>query len=244
MSHKEYNKFKVIKPKDFSRYFEQGRKKIKARIFKRLGRWGNVPGVLVTLTFDPKLYTKDESWYYVGKLRREFLNRINSYRRKKKWPKVKSLSCLEVQKGTGYPHVHIVFPYLKWLADIKEITKAWDQGPNAADVKYRDNFSPTSYVLKYITKMDNWGDEHFNYIWLFGTRLYSMSRDYSLPNYADKKLPEWKFYAYDSTQALCWWWLTGKHLLQRIREGPQPFDHGAIVRSQFGDIDVDLPQDI
>lgn len=42
---------KIIRPSDASRYFPAGRKRIKGKIFKRLGRWFNCPGYLLSLTF-------------------------------------------------------------------------------------------------------------------------------------------------------------------------------------------------
>jgi hypothetical protein len=41
--------------------------------------------------------------------------------------------------------------------------------------------------------MDSWSDLALSYIWANGTRLYSMSQDYTLPGYSDKRVPEWAF---------------------------------------------------
>lgn len=229
LSQKEDNGFKVIRPKTNSRYFPEGRKKIKAKIYKRLGSWASANGIMVSLTINPALYTKEEAWYYFGKMRRDFLRKINKWRKYNGMSKAKGCWTIEVQKQTGYPHVHGIFPNLRYLAPVKELKSAWGQHSDASvDVTYRDNFSPTSYMLKYITKMDDWTDEYQNYIWLFGTRLYSMSRDYTLPNYADKRAPEWKYYMHGSIQELSLWWLSRKHLLQRIREGPVAFGRSTI----------------
>jgi hypothetical protein len=189
----ESSVLKVIKPADASRYFAGGRKRIKARIYKRLGRWYNCPGLLLSLTFDPKLIACDDAWRQVGQLRREFMNRVNRWRLRQGYQKAKFLTVLELQKQTGYPHIHLVFPYLRYLAPIGWLVEQWGQAPNSVDIKVRDSMSPVSYVCKYITKLDGWSDEALAQIWDNGTRLYSMSRDYYLPDYSDKRVAEWCF---------------------------------------------------
>jgi hypothetical protein len=189
----ESSVIKVVKPAEASRYFDGGRKRIKAKIRKRLGRWYNCPGLLLSLTFDPKLITCDDAWRQVGLLRREFMNRVNRWRRRQGYQKAKFLSVLELQKQTGYPHIHLVFPYLRFLAPVSWLVEQWGQAPNSVDVKVRGSISPVSYVCKYITKLDGWSDEALAQIWDNGTRLYSMSRDYYLPDYSDKRVPEWCF---------------------------------------------------
>jgi hypothetical protein len=184
---------KIIKPCDSSRYFPKGRKRMQAKIYKRLGRWYNCPGLLISLTFDPGKITRYEAWKKVGKLRREFMDRVNRWRKRHGMKKAKFLSVIEVQPGTGYPHVHLVFPYLKSLAPIGWMTEQWGQAENSVDYKVRDSMSPVSYVCKYISKLEGWSDWALSYIWENKTRLYSMSRDYMLPDYSDKRVPEWQF---------------------------------------------------
>ena len=184
---------KVVKPADASRYFPCGRKRIKARVFKRLGRWFNCPGYLLSLTFDPKKISREDAWRLVGLLRREFMDRVNRWRKRHGMPKAKFLAVLEVQPGTGYPHVHLVFPYLKWLAPIAWMTEKWGQAENSVDYKVKDSLSPVSYVCKYISKLEGWSDLALSYLWINRARLYSMSRDYILPDYSDKRVPEWSF---------------------------------------------------
>lgn len=185
---------KIVSPCDSSRYFEMGRKKIRAKIFKRLGRWFNCPGVLVTLTFDPKKITREQAWAEVGKRRSEFLNRVNRWRKRAGYSKARSLAVLEVQTlHTGYPHVHIVFPYLRWLAPIGFMSVTWGMGVNAVDVKMRNSLSPVTYITKYVVKMGSWDDLSLSYMWLNRTRLYSLARDYSLPDWNEKRVAEWHF---------------------------------------------------
>ena len=193
---------KIIRPADASRYFPKGQKRIKARIYKKLGRWRNCPALLLTLTFAPALISRQDAWYEVGYRVREFMNKVNQWRGRNGFSKkpLHFLKVLEVQRGknggldTEYPHVHIVFPYLKsFLAPISVLNEIWGQGNNAVDVKCKDNMSPVSYVCKYITKLDDWGYFALSQIWLNKTRLYSMSRDYVLPDYSDKRVPEWQY---------------------------------------------------
>lgn len=187
------NLAKLVEPADASRYFPGGRKRIKGKIFKRMGRWFNCPGFLLSLTFDPTKISRANAWRQVGVLRREFMNRVNRWRKRACRTKAKFISVLEVQPGTGYPHVHLVFPYLRWLAPLAFMTETWGQASNSVDMSYRNSLSPVSYVCKYISKLDGWGDLALSYLWTNRTRLYSMSRDYIMPDYSDKRVPEWQF---------------------------------------------------
>lgn len=193
---------KIIKPSDASRYFPEGRRRIKGKIFRRLGRWFNCPGLLLSLTFSPDKISREDAWKQVGKLRREFMNRVNRWRTRHGMSKAKYLSVIEAQPGTGYPHVHLVFPYLKMLAPIAWMTEQWGQAFNSVDCKVRDSLSPVSYVCKYISKLDGWSAQALSYIWGNRTRLYSMSRDYVMPDYSERRVAEWHFGAAESKESL------------------------------------------
>lgn len=185
---------RLVRSSDGSRYFPEGRRRIRGKIYHRLGRWFHCPGLLVTLTYDPKLVSCEEAWLRVGKDRRNFMNRVNIWRVRHGLRRVKGYLCaVEEQEKTLYPHLHLVFPHLKWLAPIAVLTQIWGQAENSVDVKYRDCFSPVSYICKYVTKMGGWSDFGLGAIWSNGTRLYSMSRDYVLPDYADKRVRQWHF---------------------------------------------------
>lgn len=185
--------YKLVKPSNASRYFPGGRKRIKGKIYKRLGRWFNCPGYLLSLTFDPSKISRTEAWKQVGVLRREFMNRVNRWRRRNGYSKAKCIPVLEVQPATGYPHIHIVFPYLKYLAPVEWMREQWGQADNSVNFQVKNSVSPVSYVCKYISKLEGWSDVALSYIWMNRTRLYSMSRDYVLPDYSDKRVPEWEF---------------------------------------------------
>ncbi len=184
---------KLLKASDASRYFPVGRKRIKAKIYRRLGRWFKCPGVLLSLTFAPELISRREAWLDCRKMAREFMNRVNRWRKRHGMSKAKFLSCIEVQPGTGYPHIHFVFPNLRWLASLDFLITTWGQENNSVDIVVKDSISPVSYVCKYISKLEGWSDLALSYIWTNRTRLYSMSRDYILPDYSDKRVPEWSF---------------------------------------------------
>ena len=133
---------KVVKPSDASRYFPGGRRRIKAKIHHRLGRWYSCPGFLLSLTFAPDRISRRDAWKNCRTMGREFINRVNRWRKRHGMPRAKFLTCIELQPGTGYPHLHFVFPYLKWLSSIAFMTETWGQGVNAVDMKPRDCFSP------------------------------------------------------------------------------------------------------
>ena len=45
-----------------SRYFDYGRIHISGKIMKRLGKYNEVPGLMETLTYDPKKISTQEAW--------------------------------------------------------------------------------------------------------------------------------------------------------------------------------------
>ena len=184
---------RIIRAADQSRYFPVGRKRIKARIYKKLGRWRNCPGILVTLTCDPKCLSREQAWALIGCLRSEWINKVNRYRRRHKLEKAKYLAVIEEQPGTGYPHVHLVFPYLRYLAPVGVLNDLWGMAPNSVNLKACDNLAPAAYVVKYVAKMEGWSDLAQSYLWAKKLRLYSLSQDYVLPDYSDKRVPEWHF---------------------------------------------------
>jgi len=186
------SKAKVIRQSDSSRYFGEGRYRMKARIVKRMGGFFNTNGLLVSCTYDPKLLSLDEAWADVGSRSRSFLDNVNRWRRREGMVKVRGIRVVEAQPGTGYPHIHIAFPKLRWLAPVAKLTDWWGQAVNSVDVQYRDNFSPAGYVCKYVSKLEGWSDEAMAEIWFNHTRIYSMAHDYYI-QLLDKRVPEWKF---------------------------------------------------
>ncbi len=148
-----------------SRYFEDGQIHMSRKIGKRLSQYGKVPGLMVTVTYDPKKIGKREAWRSFGKDIRRFLNAVNQYRRRRGWRRLHYLWVVEVQRGTGYPHVHIFFPNLRWLAPLKIINGNWRQGRANIESPKKIEVNCAAYVSKYLRKMRGWSDLHLALLW-------------------------------------------------------------------------------
>lgn len=184
---------RVIRQSDSSRYFPAGRYRIKAKIVKRMGGFYSTNGLMLTATYAPKMISIDDAWRDIGGRSRKFLDNINRWRRHQGMTKVRGIKVLEVQPSTGYPHFHMAFPKLRYLAPIAKLTEWWGQAINSVDLTYRDSFSPAGYVCKYVSKLEGWSNDSMAELWFNRTRLYSMSRDYYLQP-VEKRVPEWEFY--------------------------------------------------
>ena len=162
-----------------SRYFDDGRMHMSRGIKRRLSKYGKVPGLMVTLTYDTKRIGKREAWASFGKDVRRFLNGVNQYRKRRGWRRLHYLWVVEVQPTTGYPHVHIFFPNLRWLAPVKIMNGNWREGrANVASPK-RIEANCAAYVSKYMRKMQGWSDLHLALLWSGKSRMYSFSRGFS-----------------------------------------------------------------
>ena len=170
---------KVMPVKCRSRYFDDGRLHISRKIRKRLGRYEKVPGLMETLTYDPKKISKREAWASFGKDTRRFLNSVNQYRRRRGWRGLHYLWIVEVQKETGYPHVHIFFPNLRWLAPLKIINGNWKQGRSNIESPKKIRVNCVAYISKYLRKMSGWSDLHLALLWSGRCRMYGFSRGFS-----------------------------------------------------------------
>jgi hypothetical protein len=156
-----------------------------------MGKWSSCPGLLLTLTFDPKGISYDDAWREVGTRGSKLMDAVNVWRVRRGMPRVRGIRVVEVQGlHTHYPHLHYVFPKLRWLCPVELMAQWWGQAVNSVDISYRDSFHPVSYVCKYISKLEGWSDEELAQIWVNRTRLYSMSRDYYLVA-AERRMPEW-----------------------------------------------------
>jgi len=173
-----------------SRYFDDGRMHISRKIKRRLRKYGKVPGLMVTLTYDTKRIGKREAWASFGKDVRRFLNGVNQYRKRRGWRRLHYLWVVEVQQGTGYPHVHIFLPNLRWIAPVKIMNGNWREGrANVASPK-RIEVNCAGYVSKYLRKMDGWLDLHLALLWSGKCRMYGFSRGFSAK--IEKKESEWQ----------------------------------------------------
>lgn len=182
----------VVLARNHSRYFPEGQRYIKRKIYKRMGKFKNMKGVFLTLTYDPSLVGKIEVWANLGGDTRNFLNTINQYRRRRGWKRVKYFWVVEVQKGTGYPHIHIFFPGLRWLAPKEYILSAWGKGRTRVEMARSVNGA--SYIVKYIGKMKGWSEEYLALIWWFKRRLYSFSKFFYMFKESNKEY--WKLFGF------------------------------------------------
>lgn len=189
-SNRRVIKIKDIRPSKTQRYFEEGRRRIKAKVMKRLSR-RYAGGVHLVLEFDANAYSLSEAWEIVGSEVRRFVDAVNKKRKRKferhmekagvKYYKYRPLSYVKVieEHKSGYPHVHLWFPGLRWLLSKEELRGLWGHG--FIDVK-RAYTSAAAYVTKYVTKLKGWSEVGLAMLWAFRIRLYSTSRDLSSPH--------------------------------------------------------------
>ncbi|MEN8614663.1 hypothetical protein ABFB09_05195 [Dehalogenimonas sp. THU2] len=161
------------------RYFDDGRRHISSKINKRLGKFNKVPGLMMTLTYDPKKTTKQDAWAKFGKDTRKFLNSVNQYRKRRGWRRLHYLWVVEVQEDTGYPHVHIFFPNLKWLAPLSILNGNWSEGRANVSSPKKLTTNCAAYISKYLRKMNGWTDLHLAMLWSGRNRMYGFSRGFS-----------------------------------------------------------------
>jgi hypothetical protein len=189
-SRENYDKGIIIRPCESSRYFEGGRKKTKRNLKKRFGKNFAAPGVFLTLTYDHKQYSRWEAWGRLpADLKRLIHNITMRYNRAGRMSP-RYIWVIEEQKQTGYPHVHIFYPRLKWLLTKEDVLLLWKMGRTR--VEYADNVHLGGYVCKYITKMGGWSDEALAFIWKNKIRMYGYSRCYHIAKDIKQKI-EWDY---------------------------------------------------
>lgn len=181
---------KVMPAKCRNRYFDDGRLYMSWKIRRRLGKYDRVPGLMETLTYDTKKIGKQEAWASFGKDTRRFLNAVNQYRKRRGWQRLHYLWVVEVQADTGYPHVHIFFPNLKWLAPLSIINGNWQQGRANIESPKKIKVNCAAYISKYLRKMRGWSDLHLALLWSGHCRMYGFSRGFSVKD--EKKESEWQ----------------------------------------------------
>ena len=181
---------KIMPSKCRSRYFDDGRLYISRRIMERLGKYNRVPGLMESLTYAPKKIGKQEAWASFGKDTRRFLNAVNEYRKRRDWLRLHYLWVVEVQPDTGYPHVHIFFPNLKWLAPLRIINGNWRHGRANIESPKKIRVNCAAYISKYLRKMRGWSDLHLSLLWSGKCRMYGFSRGFSAK--VEKKESEWQ----------------------------------------------------
>jgi len=189
-SKEEPSKGLIIKPCNSSRYFKGGRKKAKRNLRKRFGKNFTAPGVFLTLTYDPELCSRWEAWGRLSADLKRLLHNITVRYNRKGRKSPKYIWVIEEQKQTGYPHIHIFYPRLKWLLKKEDVNLLWKMGRTR--VEYANSVHLGGYVCKYITKMGGWSDESLAFIWKNKIRMYGYSRCYNLAKQPKKK-PEWDY---------------------------------------------------
>jgi hypothetical protein len=97
---------------------------------------------------------------------------------------------VEVQPETGYPHVHIFFPNLKWLAPISIINGSWQQGRANIESPRNIKVNCAEYISKYLRKMYGWSDLPLALLWSGQCRMYGFSRGFSTK--VEEKESEWQ----------------------------------------------------
>ncbi len=181
---------RIMPAKCRSRYFDDGRLYMCRKISKRLGKYEKVPGLMETLTYDPKKIGKQVAWASFGKDTRQFLNAVNQYRRRRGWRRLHYFWVVEVQKQTGYPHVHIFFPNLRFIAPMYILSSNWGKGRANVSSPKKIKVNCAAYISKYLRKMSGWYDLHLALLWSGHCRMYGFSRGFSAK--AEKKESEWQ----------------------------------------------------
>lgn len=188
----ESKKYKLIMPKKNSRYFKEGREKLKRRINKKMKHNGTTEGIMVTVTYDPIKLERLSAWEKVGKHISNLIDNINIHRKRKMDIK-KRLTyfwVIEEQKGTGFPHVHIFFPNLKYLANNFTLIKMWKRMTGGSlDVK-KAKCNMAKYIMKYIGKVKGFSIYAMAMLWKYKRRIYGFSRVFSVPSEKKEKLYE------------------------------------------------------
>lgn len=160
-----------------SRYFPEGRAYIQERLMERLGTKRQA-GVFLSLTVAASDYEIQDAWSMMWRRFKGLRDGLNIYRRRhmNAGGSLIYLAVLE-QCKSGYPHMHVFFPGLRWIIKRKDLHKMdewWKMG-SARTEKEHEQESAQSYVLKYVSKLDGWSEMSMAFLWKFHLRLYNLS---------------------------------------------------------------------
>ena len=182
LTNPEEKKVSSKRASDSSRYTQAGLQKIKKKIRERLSAYKATSGVLLTLTVAGCDQTSQNyqgkslphAWKTIMEAGRAFSDELNKWRKRHGLSTIKAyIKVLEIQPGRYYPHLHIYYPGLKWLADLPALDQLWPYG--IVNIKHTDSTSPTNYITKYLSKME--GRDFMNVmLFTFHLRMYSNSR--------------------------------------------------------------------
>lgn len=169
----------LVWAKGRSRYFVEGQGHIRRYVQARLGHYYHRDAVHLILTFDEKKFNRAMAWARVGILERRFMAESNKLLGKNRARRLFYFRVVEMHHNGGshygYPHIHIVFPGLKYFMPFEDIIRLWPHG-NIKVVRH-DDMKSAGYACKYISKL---GDDllAMAYMWKFRIRLYSFSRSF------------------------------------------------------------------
>lgn len=172
-----------------SRYFPEGRAKIRRKIQKRIKK-KKEKGIYLVMTVDTKRYSLIEAWDSIWENFKLWHDAINVYRKRHMGAQgsLRYVAVLEQHKS-GYPHLNVFFPSLRVLtkqADFNKINDYWNMGSVEIE-RERKPESACSYVLKYISKLEGWTKETFAILWHYKVRIWNMSHCW----YEEKKPSGW-----------------------------------------------------
>jgi len=164
----------VIRPYKTSRYSPVGQKKLSKKIKKQFN--GVESGVFLTLTFDPKRVSLTSAWGHLSELIKRTMNYLKIYAQREAKARgtkanIQYIWTIEVQ-GNGYPHVHVFYPSVKRLIDVKKIRQVW--GVGFVFIKKLEGVKIGEYMSKYLAKGQGL-EKALPYVWFFGIRLYGAS---------------------------------------------------------------------
>lgn len=168
-------KLKVFNAISKSRYFSKGLKNNLRKFKNKLNKKGRHPGVFLTLTFAQRGLTYDGVYKRLQGAIRKFLSVAKVYYKRHHYGKSFEYVWVVEFHKSGYPHIHIFFPDLKWLAHWKEIKRWWQFGN--IKIKYRNIKKIGSYMSSYISKHEQKNSVvGFFFMWKYGIRSYGFSR--------------------------------------------------------------------
>jgi len=171
LQHKERAERLLIRVWSKSRYSEEGLRKKKKEL-KKLPRKRKC--VMITLTFDRKRHSLIEACAIVGKEIRRFLNSLNEWRKRRGFRKRLGYCWVIEFHRDLYPHVHIIFPGLKYVAPKEVIEKLWGKGFTRVEQQRVD---VAGYLVGYVSKAEKkYGIAEKALLWFFGIRIHDRSK--------------------------------------------------------------------
>jgi hypothetical protein len=164
----------VVRPYKTSRYSPTGQKKLSKKVKKQFN--GVESGVFLTLTFNPHRVSLVSAWSNLSSLIKRTMKYLKTYAQREAKAKgfklnVQYIWVIEVQKN-GYPHVHVFYPSIKRLIDVRKIRQVW--GVGYVFIEKLEGVRVGEYMSKYLSKGQGL-EKALPYVWFFGIRLYGAS---------------------------------------------------------------------